>query len=220
MPVESACVFQKHCPRDVSLIRAPKGTTILMAEQRASYVYHLHEGVVGYFQTTADGHEGVAELIVPPCLIGFAGFAGMDGKRRIYHIAEARTITPAVYCRTRREVVWDLMDDREARTQIMDLICGTALIMGRLTGPLFVSDVVVRIVTILDMLTRSVGCRDTNGKILIQGVTHDDVAAMANTTRPTVSRTLERLQRQGILKVERRQIVVIRPDALLRNPWA
>ena len=217
--IEAACLFQTRCLRDNKVIRAPKGTTIFMPEQRTSYVYHLHEGVVGFFQIDIDGREIVTTLTVPPLLIGFAGFAGMDSKRHILHITEARTVTQVVYCRTQREAVWDLMDDRQARAQIMELICGTALLTGRVSGSAIAGDIEPRILTILDVLGQSVGTHDALGRIVITGITHDDVAAMAKVTRPTMSRALEKLQERGVIKIARRCIVLIKPDVLRLNRW-
>jgi len=216
--VETACLFQQRCLRQNSVIRAQKGTTIVMPEQRVSYVYHLHEGIVGFFRTSATGREAVDYLIVPPHLIGLAGFAGMDRKESVYHLAEARAITPVTYCKTKREAVWDLLDDRGARSQIMEMICGTVFF---LTAPApLVSDLAPRIITILDALTRSIGTRDPNGRTVIPGITHGDIAAMSKTTRPTVSRVLERLEERGIIQIGRRNIVVVKPEALRHKPWS
>lgn len=218
--MDTACIFQRRCLHDNSLISAPKGTTIVMPEQRASFVYHLHEGVVGYFMTSPDGREAGSHFIVPPLLIGIAGFAGMGTKRPTHHILEARTITPVVYCKTKREAVWDLMDDREARAEIMELICGTVFFSGRLARTPISSDVEPRIIDILHALTQSIGVRESDERLVISGITHDDIAVLARATRPTASRALEALERRGILDLGRRQIVVLKPEALRRDPWA
>ncbi|MDF1555066.1 MAG: Crp/Fnr family transcriptional regulator [Deferrisomatales bacterium] len=191
-----------------------------MPEQRASYIYHLHEGVIGYFLTSPEGREAVTALIVPPFLMGFTGFLGMDSKRRVHHLMEARTITPAVYCKTKREAVWDLMDDRKARAEIMDLLCGTVFSTTRLTRTPIANDLEPIIIDILDALAQSIGVPDEEDRIVIPGITHDDVAVMAKATRPTASRTLEALARRGILDLGRRQIVVLKPEALRRKPWS
>lgn len=190
-----------------------------MPEQRTSFVHHVHEGVVGFFRTSLDGREAVDALIVPPLLIGLAGFAGMYSKRHIYHLAEARAITPVVYCKTKREAVWDLMEDQAARAQIMDLICGTALLMSRISGSPVASDIGPKILAILDVLGQSVGTRDDNGRIVISGITHDDIAAIAKATRPTVSRALEKLQRRGVVKLARQRIILLKPEKLRDNNW-
>ncbi|MDF1555067.1 MAG: Crp/Fnr family transcriptional regulator [Deferrisomatales bacterium] len=218
--MNSSCLFQTSCLHANSLITAPKGTTIVMPEQRASSVFHLHEGVVGYFKTSPEGREAVSVLVVPPLLIGFTGFAGMDSNRHVHHISEARAITEVVYCKTKREAVWDLLDDRKARAEIMDLICRSIFFMTRLTRTPIASDVAPIIIDILDALSQSIGVRDMEDRIVIPGITHDDIAAMAKTTRPTASRTLQALERRGILDLGRRQIVVLKPEDLKRKPWA
>jgi CRP-like cAMP-binding protein len=220
MAMDTACIFQRRCLHDNTVISAPKGTTIVMPEQRTSYVYHLHEGVVGYFLTSPEGREAVTVLIVPPYLLGFTGFVGMDSNRRVHHLMEARTITPAVYCRTKREAVWDLLDDRKARAEIMDLLCGTVFCTTRLSRTPIANDIEPIIIDILDALAQAIGVHDEEDRLVIPGITHDDIAAMAKATRPTASRTLEALERRGILDLGRRQIVVLKPEALKRKAWA
>jgi CRP-like cAMP-binding protein len=216
--LDSACLFQQHCLRHNAVIRAPKGTTIIMPEQRVSYVYHLHEGLVGYYRTSAEGRDAVDHLVVPPHLIGMAGFAGMDRKEPVFHLAEARAITPVVYCKTKREAVWDLLDQRAVRSQIMDLICRTVFILT--VPPPLSTDLAPRVLSILDALTRAIGTRDAKGRLVIPGITHEDIAAIAKATRPTVSRALERLQKRGIIEIARRNIVVLQPEALRQKPYA
>ena len=216
--VETACLFQQCCIRHNSLVQASKGTTIVMPEQRVSYVYHLHQGIVGYFRTSDKGREVVDYFIVPPHFIGLAGFAGMDRRDPVFHLAEARAITPVLYCKTKREAVWDLLDDRKSRSQIMDMICGTVYFM---TAPApLVSDLGPRVIAILDALARSIGVTDPAGNIAIPGITHDDIAAMCKATRPTVSRVLERLEQRGIIVIGRRNIDVMKPLALRHKRWS
>ncbi len=216
--VETPCFFQQRCLRHNSLVQVLKGTTIVMPEQRVSYVYHLHQSVVGYFRTSEKGREVVDYFSDPPHFIGLAGFAGMDRKKPVFHLAEARAITPATYCKTKREAVWDLLDDRNARNQIMEMICGTIYFMTTPT-PL-VSDLAPQIIAILDALARSIGVADPSGKVVIPGITHGDIAAMCKATRPTVSRVLERLEQRGIIEISRRNIVVVKPEALRRKSWS
>jgi CRP-like cAMP-binding protein len=58
------------------------------------------------------------------------------------------------------------------------------------------------------MLARSIGKRCPDNTVLIENVSHNDIAMVANTTRPTVTRTLDKLEKIGLIKVNLRHIVV------------
>lgn len=212
---DSPCLFQERCGADTTVVKVRPGATIYLPEQRASFVYHLHSGVVGLFDISSEGQERMPVLVVPPNFIGFAAFAWMDGDRRPEHITQARAITSAVYCKTRREAVWALMDDREARAEIFNLIYSFILTIGTLTAAPFKHSTTARLLTLLHNLAERVGEVDKNGQIVIHGVSHDEIAAMIGTTRPTITRTLSKLKERGLLSTSWRSITVPNPAALL-----
>ena len=208
----TACLFHERCPSHNTLLRVPKGTTIFTKDQRTSSVFHIHSGIVGVFRTCGDGRESIDSLVAAPHLIGVAGFVEIDGKRPVYHAGHARAITPIVYCKTRREDVWDLLDDRGMRAEIMNMICGTFFTMTILSAA---SDFRLRVMIILDLLVQSIGVQDDQaGGIVIPGVTHDDIACVSGMTRPTVSRVLEEMEERGTITIGRRHIVLRQPEVL------
>jgi CRP-like cAMP-binding protein len=207
MPESSVCPFQKLCPDDVVLVKLPKGRTIFSADQQASFLYHLHEGVVKCVANADNGVEITTEIIFPPQFIGLAGFVGMYGDRHKLHVGEARAVTPVVYCKIRKEAVWGLLDDRPERTLIFDLICATVLQMASVAIAPLKKDASNRILHILKMLGRSIGKCNSDGQIYIEGLSQEDIASLANTTRPTVTRVLQKMQREGFIWIHRRQIV-------------
>jgi CRP-like cAMP-binding protein len=207
MTYKGICIFQRLCPDKVVLMTAGRGKTIYMQEQDASFIYHLHEGLVAGVRVTEEGHE-ITDIIVPNQFIGLVGFLNMYEARTRTHLGEARAITPVTYCRVRREVVWDLMDDREARARIVHTICSGTLSRGILAASPLKNDVANRIIHILQMLAQSIGTRTDGDFTVIQNISHGDFALVANTTRSTVTRILDKLETIGIIKVNLRQIVV------------
>jgi CRP-like cAMP-binding protein len=56
---------------------------------------------------------------------------------------------------------------------------------------------------------------DSRGIIIDLKITHQEIAEMVGTSRETVTRTLARLQKNGIIQMENRRIVLLDPRALM-----
>jgi CRP-like cAMP-binding protein len=213
MSDKSPCLFQRLCPDDVVLVNVPKGRTIFSIDQQAAFIYHLHGGVVKCVSNTDSGSEITTEIVLPSQLIGLAGFVGMYGDKYKLHVGEARAVTPVEFCKVRREVVWGLLDDRLARALIFDSICATVLQMCSVATAPLRGDVSNRILHILKMLGLGIGEYNSEGQIIIQGLSHDDIASLANTTRPTVTRVFQQMESKGFIQINRRQIVILDQNA-------
>jgi CRP-like cAMP-binding protein len=215
MSDSTPCLFQQLCPNDTVLMKAPRDRAIFMTDQRAAYVYHLHEGVVKCLSLTDEGHEITSVIVVPPQFIGLAGFVGMYGNKYKSHICEARAVTPVTYCRVKREAVWGLLDDRAARSKILDYICATMLHMTVVATSPLKKDVTNRISYVLKLLAFNIGKYDKDGLLVVHGLSHDDIASLSNTTRPTVTRVLNQMETDGQIRINRRDISFLYPEDLL-----
>jgi CRP/FNR family cyclic AMP-dependent transcriptional regulator len=72
-----------------------------------------------------------------------------------------------------------------------------------------------RLAQLLLMLAEHYGNPDENGGIAIAPqFTHEDLAHMVGASRQWVTTTLNRLQKSGIVKIRKRQVVVLKPDLL------
>lgn len=211
----SSCLFMQRCPKDSILTKARKGSVIFVPEQRAYYVYHLHKGVVGLYTSTASGGERMPVLVVPPHLVGIAALGGMQDPDKAEHVTEARAITPVIYCKTRREAVWALMDDPSVRAIVLNLIYRQMLLMGRLTAVPFKRDIVQRTLIVLRELASNIGTLTSDGGGLIEDLSHDEIATMVGTARPTITRVLRQLERDGLVATGWRTIELLTPA----NPW-
>jgi CRP/FNR family cyclic AMP-dependent transcriptional regulator len=210
---EAPCLFQRLCPNETVLIKAPKGRTIFSREQNVTTIHHLHEGVVGVINTTKDGHEILSALILPNQFIGVAGFARMYDSRPSIHRAEARAMTPVTYCSIKREAVWELMEDRSARAIIVDAMCRMIYNMSSMTSNPLKHDVETRIHRVMSILARGIGESKREGWISLCGITHADIATMSNTTRPTANRILNEMQKDGVIVIHRRNIDISIPKS-------
>jgi CRP-like cAMP-binding protein len=200
------CIYQQMCSDEAVLVNTGKGRTIFAPGQRAEYLFHMHEGVVAIVTTNRQGYERTSMLVVPPQFIGLAGMAAMYVNEHRFYMGEARAITPVTYCKIRKEVMWDLLDNRDLRAQVFNSICSSMLDMSNLTTSPLVEAIPKRIRYILNMLARSIGQKCDSGLTVIKGLSHEDIAMIANTSRSTVTRVLKEMEMAGIITIHNRQI--------------
>jgi len=78
-----------------------------------------------------------------------------------------------------------------------------------------------RLAQLLLILIDAHGESDKSGGIAVtRQFTHEDLANMVGASRQWVTTTLDRLQDQGIIRIRKRQVVVMRPDLLLGHSSA
>jgi CRP/FNR family transcriptional regulator, cyclic AMP receptor protein len=226
MPEAVRCIFHELCPGDTVLIKASPGRTIFSPSQRADFIYHLHAGVVAGVYSTKNGKEMTASIYLPKQLIGIAGFARLSTEGAKFHIGEARAVTAATYCKVRSDVVFRLLDDPKARAEIFGLLCSRMVGDAVYTTLSLYQDIATRLICLLRLLGRFIGRYDERGQVIIQGISHDDIASLANTSRPTVTHILDKMQSKGIIRIEQKKIVFLcdyesmqvdMPDALQRE---
>lgn len=215
---DDICLFQKYCPEDTTLVKVPKGRTIFMPYQPAEYIFHLHSGIAGLLGTDKKGSERLSLVILPNQFMGLAGFVGMDGNHYVLHTGEARAITPIVYCKIKREVVWKLTDNWKIRAQIYDMINAMIVINSYCGLNLVQKSVYERVHFILNILALNIGVTNKGSKI-IYSITHNDIALLSNSTRATVSRTLKKLEQEHLIITHRNRIEVFNPLPFLKSAY-
>jgi CRP/FNR family transcriptional regulator len=64
-------------------------------------------------------------------------------------------------------------------------------------------------------LSRKHGVQDARGIIINLKITHQELAELVGTSRETVTRTLARLQKKGVLQLDNRRIILLKPKDLM-----
>jgi CRP/FNR family transcriptional regulator, cyclic AMP receptor protein len=203
------CVFQELCPDDTVLVKADPGRTIYFPAQRADYIYHLHTGIARGVYTTENGKEITFAIRLPQYLIGMAGFARTRTGEKKFHMWEARAVTAITYCKVKSNAVWGRLDDPQVRIEIFGMLSGLMVADTAYTALLAHNNIDQRLLCLLRLLGRFIGKYDEQGQVIIQGISHDNLASLANTSRPTVTHILDQMQAEGIIKIEQKKIVFL-----------
>jgi CRP/FNR family transcriptional regulator len=198
--------------QSVFIIRSfDRNQVIFLEEETGKYMYIVLAGKVKVTKTTPDGKETVLTIQQPGDFFG--EMALLDGK------TAPATVSAMEDCRIAMVNGEDfhryLMKNDKVVQQIIQVLCSRLRqVWGRVQS-LSYSTADARIRGTLLQLSRRHGVPDRRGIIIDLKITHQELAGMVGTSRETVSRTIAQLQRDGILLVEGRRIIILNPRALL-----
>lgn len=121
----------------------------------------------------------------------------------------AQCMTDARILKLRREnCLARLGADPGMASGMVRCLCDRLAGLARLVEIVSTRKVRQRLAGILLDLARSRGSRTADGTLVDVGLTHDELAACAGTAREVVSRTLEQFQRESLVRLARRRIVI------------
>lgn len=173
-------------------------------------IFLIQSGVVRTYYTSPAGREITLAYWQPGNFVG-----GPDVFEDCIHMWSGITVrdTEVYHLRGR--------DLRELMAQIPDLALGMveALVYkGRcfssLVQLLGTRSVSGRLSQVLLALCDNYGIPQGNGVVIDVHLTHEDLAHMVGASRQWVTTTLDRLQKKGIVRIRKRQLVILRPDLL------
>lgn len=218
--------YLKNCPiferltdeqiRDlesVSQVRSfDRGSLIYMPAEPGEAVFLVIAGRVKLYHLTPDGKQTLLALIEPGEMFG--ELAVFDGDQR-EEFAEAMLASKIL--RIPRQSVQDLM------SQHADVAVGVTKLMGfrrqrferRLKSLLFRSNR-ERLVHLLLELADQYGVRTPEGVRLKIKLSHQDMASIIGSTRETVTVVLGELQSEGLVAIERRQVILRQMERMAR----
>jgi CRP/FNR family transcriptional regulator, cyclic AMP receptor protein len=177
-------------------------------------MYVVLAGKVKVTKSSAEGKENLLAIHLPGDFFG--EMALLDGK------TSPATVSAMEDCRiasvSSAHFHRFLMGNEKVVKQIIQVLCGRLRQVWAQLNSVTYSTADARIRGGIHQLARRHGVRDSRGIIIDLKITHQELAEMVGTSRETVTRTLARLQKQGILQLEHRRMILLEPDALLRRP--
>ena len=177
----------------------------------AETVYVLQRGRVRLCQAGPEGHDVLLRLIGPGEIFGPTATL----KDRLYPVS-------AQAVRRCQALAWEgramvrLMEEhpRIALNAIEDLSAHIQELRERYLE-LATQRVEQRVAHALLRLADAVGWRSTEGLMIDVSLSRQDLAEMTGTTLYTVSRTLRRWQRRGLVKAGRQRVTLLRSQELI-----
>lgn len=187
-----------------------KNQVIFLEEDTGNYMYVVLGGKVKVTKSSPGGKETILAIHRPGDFFG--EMALLDGK------TSPATVSAMEDCRIISISSTDfhhmLMRNEKVVQQIIKVLCARLRQVWSQIQSLSYSNADSRIRLGLLQLARRHGVQDSRGIIIDLKITHQELAEMVGTSRETVTRTLAQLQKQGIIVVDHRRIIVLNPRAL------
>jgi CRP/FNR family transcriptional regulator len=188
----------------------PKNQIIFLEEETGKYMYIVLAGKVKVTKGTAAGKDTI--LAIHQVGDFFGEMALLDGK------TSPATVSAMEDCKIAAIFHADfqhlLMANGKVVLQIIQVLCGRLRQVWSQVQELSHSSADDRIRTGILQLSRKHGVQDARGIIINLKITHQELAELVGTSRETVTRTLARLQKKGIVQLDHRRIILLKPKEL------
>ena len=181
-----------------------KNQVIFVEEETGEYMYVVIAGKVKASKTSATGKETLLAIHQPGDFFGEMSL--LDGKTSPATVSAIEDCKIAIISRADFQRL--LMCNERVVSQIIQVLCSRLRSVWNQVQSLSYSNADSRIRAGVLQLARRHGINDARGILINLKITHDELAKMVGTSRETVTRTLTDLQKQGIIKMADRRIIV------------
>ena len=181
-----------------------KNQVIFVEEETGEYMYVVIAGKVKASKTSATGKETILAIHQPGDFFGEMSL--LDGKTSPATVSAMEDCKIAIISRADFQRL--LMCNERVVSQIIQVLCSRLRSVWNQVQSLSYSNADSRIRAGVLQLARRHGINDARGILINLKITHDELAKMVGTSRETVTRTLTDLQKQGIIKMADRRIIV------------
>lgn len=190
-----------------TLLTYKKGEVIVRADDEPSGVFYLKKGLIRQYAVSSKGESLMIHVYRPGAF--FPMTWTMNDTPNSYYF---EAMTSVQLWRAPKEVVRGFLDEeplilRDFTNRILLGVSGLLIRMELLV----LSTAYDKTVELLVYFAKAIGEPVGNKGIKIPvSLTHKEIAAWIGTTRETASLQMEEIARQGLIKYDRRQIVI--PD--------
>ena len=194
---------------DVTFTRTfSKDNVIILAEEEGDTLFILKKGQVKVSIVSEEGREVILSLLGPGSVFGELSL--LDGKPRSANVV-ATEETDLLMLR-RADFLQLIYKTPQIATALLAELATRMRKTDRQIEGLALLDVTSRISDTLLQLATEQGAETTDGVTIESRPTQQELANMSGTTRETVSRVLKRLEGQGYINRNGRNITILREE--------
>ncbi len=192
----------------ITMKRIGKNEVVLFEEDTVNFIYFVYSGKVRVVQTSEQGRERILKIHKKNEYFG--EMAILDGK----------TSPATVIAMEDSEIGLLGRDDFNRIRANNDRICQQtiAVLCRRLREAwmtirtMSFATAEEKIMAALDQLKRANGVRDQRGVIITMRLTHSQIASYASVSRETVTRTLNKLVKEGSIEILDNKSILVKKD--------
>ncbi|HEY2940822.1 MAG TPA: Crp/Fnr family transcriptional regulator [Vicinamibacteria bacterium] len=187
--------------------RYPKDTVVFFENEEGDFFFTILEGRIKVTILGDDGREVILSVLGPGDFFG--EMALLDNEPRS---ATAIAVEESELLSLHRNDFQSVLNDNKSITSALIRVLSARLRRANhQISTLALLDVYGRVARVIVDMAREEGKRLRDGRIAFRRATHQEIANRIGTTRETVTRMLKDLERQGLIHVEGKEIVV-QPD--------
>jgi CRP-like cAMP-binding protein len=187
--------------------RYPKDTVVFFENEEGDFFFTITEGRIKVTILGDDGREVILSVLGPGDFFG--EMALLDNEPRS---ATAIAVEESELLSLHRSDFQSVLNDNRSITNALIKVLSARLRRANhQISTLALLDVYGRVARVIVDMAREEGKRLRDGRIAFRRATHQEIANRIGTTRETVTRMLKDLERQGLIHVEGKEIVV-QPD--------
>ena len=196
---------------EVAMVRhVPSDAIILLAEEEGDTLFVIVNGRVKVTVMSEDGREVILSILKDGDIFGEMSL--IDGKPRSASVIS--TAETELILLRRPDFLSRLSRFPEMASKMLATLAERLRRTNRQVESLALLDVYGRIAGTLLQLADDQGGNSDQGLTIAERPIHQDIANMAGTTRETVSRVLNDLERRGYLARDGRSIIIQDPNRL------
>jgi len=170
---------------------------VLFEEDTSSYMYIVYSGKVRVVKQSKEGREQII-TIHKKCDF-FGEMALLDGRTApATVIAHEDAVIGLI---SRNDFEQHLLNHEEIRKKFIDLLCAQLRDSWAMIKILSFDNAEQRIMGVLERMHELYGVVDDRGGIINVKLTHQQIANYASVTRETVTRVLNRLEKDGVIEI-------------------
>jgi CRP/FNR family transcriptional regulator, cyclic AMP receptor protein len=187
--------------------RYPKDTVVFFENEEGDFFFTILEGRIKVTILGDDGREVILSMLGPGDFFG--EMALLDNEPRS---ATAIAVEESELLSLHRSDFQSVLNDnRSITTALIRVLSARLRRANHQISTLALLDVYGRVARVIVDMAREEGKRLRDGRIAFRRATHQEIANRIGTTRETVTRMLKDLERQGLIHVEGKEIIV-QPD--------
>lgn len=207
-------IFSELADLDISSLgrlsirkRYPKDTVIFFENEEGDFFFMILEGRIKVTILGDDGREVILSLLGAGDFFG--EMALLDNEPRSATAIAVEDSELLSLHRTDFQSV--LADNKSITVGLMRVLTSRLRKANHQISTLALLDVYGRVARVIVDMARDEGKRLKDGRIAFRRATHQEIANRIGTTRETVTRMLKDLERQGLIHVEGKEMIV-QPD--------
>jgi CRP-like cAMP-binding protein len=185
----------------------PKDTVVFFENEEGDFFFSIVGGRIKVTILGDDGREVILSILGPGDFFG--EMALLDNEPRS---ATAIAVEDSELLSLHRHDFQSVLaDNRSIMSALIKILASRIRKANHQISTLALLDVYGRVARVIVDMARDEGRRLKDGRIAFRRATHQEIANRIGTTRETVTRMLKDLERQGMIHVEGREIIV-QPD--------